>query len=380
MWSTLRYTKSLSTKPDELTELYQKLYSISVCTQCISEAERYAAKGSYVAKPDKNKGAQKQEIWTECIQELSERPKIDQTLRNILQKIAEQSNVPRKKPKFINFLKSSMKFRAHQAEKVWTIIEDGLEEFKKRSAPQTQTAPVSSPNEAEVSSTTEVKTGEMEHDNTEEKTINDCQSTTNETSADVHLNAILEHALERVDLTKSVKKTLKKLKKQTDIPLDAKPPKKKKFIKLLQEKLDVDAENSLAVWQCISLSINALGQTMENAEVQVNGSKKRKTSETENNEAKPKRPKIQNGNANQEIANGYDAFDWQNNIIRIFQKSQTHNQLTIDSLRSKVIKKFLKASGQDGTEGEEEYFKKFKKHLKKVDSLVIAGDLVQLKA
>lgn len=351
-------------------------------SQCITEAERYAAKGTYVAKPDKNKGAQKQEIWTECIQELSERPKIDKTLRNILQKIAAQSNVPRKKPKFINFLKSSMKYNVHQAEKVWTIIEDGLEEFRKRSASsQTQTtttaAPVSSSNEDEVSSTTELKTDESGNDNCKD----DCVSTTNKTANIVNLNAILDHALEQAALTKNVKKTLKKLTKQTVIPLDAKPPKKKKFIKLLQEQLELDAEESLAVWECISLSINALGQTSENAsaDVQVNGSKKRKHSETENNEADdPKKAKIENGNTNGEAVND-DAFDWQNNIIRIFQKSQSDNQVAINLLRSKIIRKFLKASGQDGTQSEEKYFKKFKKQLKKVDSLVIAGDFIKLK-
>lgn len=280
-----------------------------------------------------------------------------------------------------------MKYNVHQAEKVWTIIEDGLEEFKKRSAPPKQplpaTAPVSSSNEGEVSSTTELETNENGNDNTQKvKSKDDRVSTTNETSDNVHLNAILDHALEQGDLTKSVKKILKKLKKQTNIPLDAKPPKKKKFLKLLQEKLEIDAKNSLAVWECISLSINALGQTKGNAsaaEVHVNGLNKRKNSETDNNEAEPKRPKIDHGNHSGGTVNE-DAFDWPNNIIRIFQKSQSDNEVAIDSLRSKVIKKFLKASGQDGTQTGEEHFKKFKKQLKKVDSLVIAGDLVQLKA
>lgn len=388
MWPTSRFIpNSYQSNHTLLVKQYpKKCIPFFFFTQCVSEAERYAAKGSYVAKPQKNKGAQKQEIWTECIQELSEQPKIDKTLRNILQKIAGQSNVPRKKPKFINFLKSSMKYNIHQSEKVWTIIEDGLEEFKKRSAPsQTQTpitAPVSPLNEGEVSSTTELKTNENGNDYIKKaKSNDDCVSTTNKTSDIVHLNAILDHALEQDDLTKSVKKILKKLKKQTDYPLNGKPPKKNKFLKLLQDKLKLDAENSLAVWECISMSMNALGQTKGNATaagVQVIELKKRKNSETDNNEAEPKRPKIENGHINGGAVNG-NAFDWPNNIIRIFQKSQSDNQVAIDSLRSKVIKKFVKASGQDGTQCKEEHFKKFKKQLKKVDSLVIAGDFVQLK-
>jgi len=98
-------------------------------TKCISEEEKYSAKG-FVAKPNKNKGAQKQESWTEILQNLINKPGIDSQTKQIIEKIAGQTNVPRKKPKFINFIKNSLRISFDNANKVWTIVEEALEEFK----------------------------------------------------------------------------------------------------------------------------------------------------------------------------------------------------------------------------------------------------------
>lgn len=98
-------------------------------TKCISEEEKYSAKG-FVAKPNKNKGAQKQESWTETLQNLINKPGIDPQIKRIVERIAAQTNVPRKKPKFINFVKNSMKISLDSANKVWDVVEEALDEFK----------------------------------------------------------------------------------------------------------------------------------------------------------------------------------------------------------------------------------------------------------
>jgi len=98
-------------------------------TKCISEEEKYSAKG-FVAKPNKNKGAQKQESWTETLQNLINKPGLDPQIKRIVERIAAQTNVPRKKPKFINFVKNSMKISLDNANKVWDVVEEALEEFK----------------------------------------------------------------------------------------------------------------------------------------------------------------------------------------------------------------------------------------------------------
>lgn len=274
-----------------------------------------------------------------------------------------------------------MKYPVHQAEKVWKIIEEGLEEFKKKSAPAQPPAK----NHTDVNGNDDAeKPAANGGEDTNEAVANGGEeTTTNGTSNEINLGSVLEHATSQ-ELEKSLKKTLKKLKKQTEIPLDAKVPKKKKFIKLCQEKLELDAEISAQVWELISKSMTALSspsQSNGTVEAVTNGTKKRKNSKT-TNDVPAKKSKNENGVAesNGNAANGTDTvFDWQSNILRIFNKNQNDNQLTVDALKSKVIKKFLKGSGEDGTNSEQ-YSKKFRKQLKKIDNLQIVGDVVQLKA
>lgn len=344
--------------------------------QCITEAERYSAKG-FVAKPDKNKGAQKQEIWTECIQELSERPNFDRNTKNVLQRIATQSNVPRKKPKFVNFLKSSMRFNPSQAERIWTIIEEGLEEFKKKSAPppqrQSATAPESLQNEEDSAN------GVAESDS-DKNDSDDVENNTNGISSDVSIESVIEHALNQSELGKNIKKILKKLQKRTDIPLNVQLPKKKKFLKFLQEKLELDAGNCNAVWESVLSSIQALSTTVNNESNGIAGKKRKNSNDID---VVSKKSKIDNTEVSlpdsTTDANGESTFDWQKHILRIFKKNQTNNQLSVDSLKSKVIKKFLKSIGEDDSNNTQ-YEKKFKKNLKKINELTSASGFVQLKA
>ena len=101
-------------------------------TSCVSELERYSAKG-FVAKAPKNKGAHKQETWTEIIQNhLSECHNMDKRIAEMMQRISNQTNVPRKKAKFINFIKNSMRIDPNTAEKCWAVIEMALENFNKK--------------------------------------------------------------------------------------------------------------------------------------------------------------------------------------------------------------------------------------------------------
>lgn len=99
-------------------------------TKCITEDEKYSAKG-FVAKPERNKGAQKQESWTEIIQnQLTQRKDLDSHTRSILERVSNQTNVPRKKDRFINFVKNSMRISPNSALAIWSIVEKALEEFK----------------------------------------------------------------------------------------------------------------------------------------------------------------------------------------------------------------------------------------------------------
>lgn len=265
-----------------------------------------------------------------------------------------------------------MRYSAVQAEKIWKIIEEGLEEFKKKSAPTAaaaasvqqqpeDVADVAPESPATASGSESVSGGSLSNGN----------------ASDVSVNTIIGHALAQTELGKSRKKVLKKLQKRTDIPLNVQSPKKKKFIKYLQEQLDLDESNSSAIWETLLQSIQTLSSEANGISNELNVGKKRKNGDATNGVAN-KKPKTEVSLADSTTdANGVSTFDWQKHILRIFNKNQSNNVLPVDSLKSKVIKKFLKSIGEDDSKNAQ-YEKKFKKTLKKIDALSVSQGLVQL--
>ncbi|KAK2891410.1 hypothetical protein Q8A67_014053 [Cirrhinus molitorella] len=87
--------------------------------KCISEDQKYGGKDF---KPKVNKGEVKQQEWTERIQQAMQQPGIDPNMWRVLQIVSSHNNVPRKKAKFENWMKFSMKINSPSLlEKVWEI-------------------------------------------------------------------------------------------------------------------------------------------------------------------------------------------------------------------------------------------------------------------
>ncbi|XP_044270782.1 cell growth-regulating nucleolar protein [Tribolium madens] len=104
-----------------------------VHTKCITEEERYSAKGSIPGGVVK-KGEVKQESWTDMIKSIVQtETNMKPSLRNLFNSISNYSNVPRKKVKFINFLKSSTGGRVNfdDIEAAWGLIEKHKNEQNK---------------------------------------------------------------------------------------------------------------------------------------------------------------------------------------------------------------------------------------------------------
>lgn len=290
----------------------------------------------------------------------------------MLNRIAAQTNVPRKKPKFVNFVKNCMKYSAHDAERIWQVIEVGLEEFSKKSAPQETTD--NKTNESESKETPPETTSNKNTIQQNGKTETTETNNTNGINGDnITVASVIKHAIKQTS-TKNTKKALKKLQNITDVPLNIDAPKKKKFTKYLQTQLELDEENAQTVFSAILESIKSL-RTNSNGETngeEVNGAvgKKRKNADASQEESVSKKAKT-----NVET-NGAATIDWQKSILQAFNKSQKENKLSLDTLKSKVLKKILKGGDASQTNNHD---KKFKKQLKKVNSLQVVGNIVQLK-
>ncbi|CAK4068514.1 unnamed protein product [Aphanomyces euteiches] len=95
-------------------------------TSCISEAQKY--EGALYQGPKGSKQAKKnpQERWMDLIQSTTAPdPKVNQAL----QRIAGYDNVPRKKPKFLNFLRNSVGVTGVE-EKLWAFLEAEFNKVK----------------------------------------------------------------------------------------------------------------------------------------------------------------------------------------------------------------------------------------------------------
>jgi len=108
--------------------------------QCMTEAQRYSKEGREGWDPSVgqgNKGEMKQQAWIGRLRGLLETEEdVDYAVKNIIDTILDHDNVPRKRPKFINFVKNIMRNKAHI-----TSIEATWELFSKALTPPAEPTP-----------------------------------------------------------------------------------------------------------------------------------------------------------------------------------------------------------------------------------------------
>lgn len=95
-------------------------------TKCISEAERYGAK-DYVPKPNANKGERKQQEWLNVVNDLlNGTVNLSSEERSFLNVLSKYENIPRKKAKFLNFVRNITGNRMNMiiVESVWDKMEN----------------------------------------------------------------------------------------------------------------------------------------------------------------------------------------------------------------------------------------------------------------
>lgn len=108
--------------------------------RCITESEKYESKSSYVQKA--NKGDVKQNAWFENVLNAVETFRGSQRAKELLEKLTDFPNIPRKKAKFFNFMKNSFRsYGVHDGllNEIWAVIENF---DKKPAAKPAVTAPV----------------------------------------------------------------------------------------------------------------------------------------------------------------------------------------------------------------------------------------------
>ncbi|KAF1391323.1 hypothetical protein PFLUV_G00040930 [Perca fluviatilis] len=88
--------------------------------KCISEDQKYGGKG-YEAKA--NKGDVKQQQWIQRVHDAMDKPGVSAKLKDVLQQVSSYDNVPRKKAKFQNWMRNSLKIaNTSLHDEVWDIL------------------------------------------------------------------------------------------------------------------------------------------------------------------------------------------------------------------------------------------------------------------
>ncbi|NXT95622.1 LYAR protein, partial [Anhinga rufa] len=90
--------------------------------KCVSEDQKYGGK-DFEAKT--NKGDAKQQEWIQKIHEVMKKPNISPKVRNILEQMRVFDNIPRKKVKFQNWMKNSLRITdSTLQDQVWDIFSE----------------------------------------------------------------------------------------------------------------------------------------------------------------------------------------------------------------------------------------------------------------
>ncbi|XP_056129862.1 cell growth-regulating nucleolar protein [Lampris incognitus] len=109
--------------------------------KCISEDQKYGGKG-YEAKS--NKGDMKQQQWIQRIHDAMNKPGISTKLKDVLNQVSMYDNVPRKKAKFQNWMRNSLRISgASLQDEVWNIFSEAtsnIQETTKSTEVPKQTA------------------------------------------------------------------------------------------------------------------------------------------------------------------------------------------------------------------------------------------------
>lgn len=328
--------------------------------KCISEDQKYGGKG-YEGKT--HKGDIKQQAWIQKISELIKRPNVSPKVRELLEQISAFDNVPRKKAKFQNWMKNSLKVHNESIlDQVWNIFSEASNsEPVSKEQDQQPLHPVTNPR-AEIS--TKVPPSKVK-DAVEQQ-------------GEVKKNK-RERKEERQKKRKRKKKELK-LENHQENSRNQKPKKRKKG-----QEADLEAggeEVPEANGSAGKRSKKKKQRKDSTGEEEANvgaGKRKRRHSEVET-DSKKKKMKLpehpEGGEPEDHEAPAKGKFNWKGTIKAIL-KQAPDNEITIKKLRKKVLAQYYTVTDEHHR-SEEELLVIFNKKISKNPTFKLLKDKVKL--
>ncbi|NXG04590.1 LYAR protein, partial [Sakesphorus luctuosus] len=308
--------------------------------KCISEDQKYGGKG-FEAKT--SKGDAKQQEWIQKIHEVMKKPNISPKVRNILEQMRAFDNIPRKKVKFQNWIKNSLRITdSTLQDQVWDVFSEATRNIsngKEQDKPKQK--------------------GEQQSAETGEKTVAEENGITDD-KGDRKKNK-RERKEERQKNKKKEKKDLK-LENQPEVK---KSKKSKKGKESVENELEAngsghqsETEEETNVKKRKHKHVEGICYTtyilvcFENAFSQFQSSIKY----LKEPHIKTKRMKTENLSEDMETENTNDneesKFNWKGTIKAVL-KQAPDNEISIKKLRKKVIAQYYAVAGEQHKSEEE---------------------------
>lgn len=335
--------------------------------KCISEDQKYGGKG-YEGKT--HKGDAKQQAWLQKINELTKRPNVSPKVKELLQQISGFDNVPRKKAKFQNWMKNSLKVHNESVlEQVWSIFSEASSSEPVSNKGQDEQPPeqVAQP-QAENSTTAP---SSKANDTLEER-------------AEAKKNK-RERKEERQQKNRKKEKKELKLENHQENSKSQKPKKRKK-------EPEAEGEEALEAPGCAGKKSRkkrskaeraqeADGATEDQERTAETGPGKRKRKDLEvEADSKKKKMKLpghcEGGEAENHEAPAKGKFNWKGTIKAVL-KQAPDNEITVKKLRKKVLAQYY-AVTKEHHQSEEELLVIFNRKISKNPTLKLLKDKVKL--
>jgi cell growth-regulating nucleolar protein len=351
-----------------------------VHTKCITEEERYSAKGSIPGGIVK-KGDVKQESWIDMIKSIVQNElNLKPSLKNLMNTISTYSNVPRKKAKFINFLQNSLGGRANfnDIEAAWSLIEKYKNEQSKDNS--------NASNKQQESTVKENETKHKSTDNGEDAPVKKKKKLeqVDDQKVDVEMS---ENGLQPKNDDKEKPKKKKKESKKQELDEginietkenglqneiqpkndEEKPKKKKKQSK----KQACDEVIKLINIERETMDLKKEAQNQQN-DVETKEKKSQYQTNGDEGSYKKKLDKVNVELEDTERQNS-SSFNFKDAILKILNSK---GSMSCKKLQKKVLSAYLMETGN--AEYSEKTVKKYNKKLKKIGNVSVNDDVVSL--
>ncbi|XP_078042526.1 uncharacterized protein LOC144472934 [Augochlora pura] len=297
-------------------------------TKCITEAQRYGGK-DYIAKPGLNKNQQKQQEWIDLVNGILNNSKdLSHPERNLLNTLSKYENIPRKKVKFLNFVKNALGNKVNQkvVDSVWNKLEAAIKN-------NSQTTLQNGKENGKINDKADEKNNVGEH---QESNIIDNQNNENISKENENKE---EQTKSNNDVAHTGKKKKSK-KRKADEAVE------EQTVKPVSNKKDKDTIST-------------------NDQIEVSVPKKKRKSVVLSEASDNQNSEVQ--------TNEKSTFDWKGTILDIVRSKE---EISLKKLQKKVISQYMNFCSNEATDGKASI--RFNKKLKKVSGVIISDGKVKL--